>query len=67
LEKFLESGEMRDDEEIQFLLDLSHISDIFDKLTVMLVPIIFEENKDEKLMLGVDLLRVFTRVRRNPG
>jgi hypothetical protein len=28
----------------------------------MLVPIILEENKDEKLMLGVDLLRIFAGI-----
>ena len=28
----------------------------------MLVPIILEENKDEKLMLSVDLLRIFAGI-----
>jgi hypothetical protein len=28
----------------------------------MLVPIILEKNKDEKLMLGVDLLRIFAGI-----
>jgi hypothetical protein len=28
----------------------------------MLVPIILEENKDEKLMPGVDLLRIFAGI-----
>jgi len=60
LEKFLEGGEMGDDRKIQFLLDLFHVSNIFDEVPVMLVPVLFEEDEDEKLMLGVDPLRVFT-------
>jgi hypothetical protein len=41
---------------IQFLLDCFHVSNIFNEFPIVLVPVIFEENEDEKLMLGVDLL-----------
>ena len=47
---------MRYFREIKNLLNSVHISDIFDEFAVMLVPVIFEKNEDEKLMLGVDLL-----------
>jgi len=37
------------------MLDLFHVSDIFNKFPIVLIPIIFEKNEDEKLMLGIDL------------
>ena len=40
-----------------------HISDIFDEFPVVLVTEIFEQNQDEKLMLGIDLLGIFTGIR----
>ena len=47
---------MRDDREIEDLLDPVHVSNIFNKFPVMLVPKISEENKDKQLVLGVRLL-----------
>jgi hypothetical protein len=47
---------MRYNRENKDLLNFLHISDIFDKFPVVLVPVILEENKCEKLMLRVDLL-----------
>jgi len=46
---------MRYNREIKDLLNILHISDILDEFPVVLVPVIFEENKREKLMLSVDL------------
>jgi len=43
--------------EIKDLLNLLHISNIFDEFPVVLVTEIFEENENEKLILGVCLLR----------
>ena len=40
----------------QIFPELLHISDFFDEFPVVLVTEIFEENQDEKLMLGIDLL-----------
>jgi hypothetical protein len=48
---------------IQNPLNSFHIPDIFNELPVMLVPIVFEKDKDEKLVLGVDLLREFAGIR----
>jgi hypothetical protein len=45
---------------------LFHIPDVFNEITVVLVPVIFEENEDEKLMLVVDLLRIFAGIRGDP-
>jgi len=42
--------------EIKDLLNSFHISDVFNEFPVMLVPKIFEQNQDEQLVLGVDLL-----------
>ena len=42
--------------EIQNLLNFGHISNIVDEFPVVLVTEIFEQNQDEKLVLGVDLL-----------
>jgi hypothetical protein len=36
----------------KYLLNSLPLSDILNKFSIMLVPIILEENKDEKLMLG---------------
>jgi hypothetical protein len=63
LEKFLESRKMGDLCKIQNPLNSFHIPDIFNELPVMLVPIVFEKDKDEKLVLGVDLLREFAGIR----
>jgi len=38
------------------LLNSIHISNIFDKFPIVLVTVILEENQDEKLVLGVDIL-----------
>lgn len=62
-EKFLERGEMGCLWEIKDLLNSLHISDVFDELTVMLVPIILEKNEDQKLILGVDFLWKLTGIR----
>jgi hypothetical protein len=35
---------------------LFHIPYIFNEVPVVLVPVIFEEDKDKKLMLGIELL-----------
>jgi len=32
----------------------------------MLVPVVFEENESEKLVLGVDLFQIFAGIRGNP-
>jgi hypothetical protein len=55
---------MRDNRQVKNILDLFHVSNIFNEFPVMLVPKISEENKDKKLMLGVRLLRIFTGVKR---
>ena len=55
-EKFLERCEMRYFGEIKNLLNFGNISDIFDEFPVVLVTEIFEQNQDEQLGLGVDLL-----------
>ena len=65
-EKFLKCRKMGYDRKIQFLLDRLHVSDIFDEIPIVLVPEVFEENKNEKLILGVDLFRIFTGIRANP-
>ena len=49
--------------EIQNLLNTHHISDIFDEFPVVLVTEILEQNQDEQLMLGIDLLWKFTGIR----
>jgi len=41
------------------LLNYIHISDVFYKFPVMLVPEIFKQNQDEQLVFGVDLLGKF--------
>jgi len=51
-EKFLERGEMGCLWEIKYLFDSLHISDIFGELSVVLVPEIFEKNKDKKADVG---------------
>jgi len=53
---------MRYEREIKELLNSLHIANIFDELPIMLVPVIFEENKDEKLMLGECFLRKLTGI-----
>ncbi len=47
---------MRYDRQIKYLLNSFHVSDIFNKFPVVLVPVILEEDKDKKLMLGKRLL-----------
>ena len=66
-EKFLECGEMGYDWEIKDLLNSIHISNVFDEFPVVLVPEIFEQNQDEQLVLGVDLLRKLTWIRLEMG
>ena len=61
-EKFLKRCEVGYYWEIKDLLNSLHITNILNKFSIMLVPIILEENKDEKLMLVVDLLRIFTGI-----
>ena len=53
-EEFLKCREMRYDRKIQFLLDRFHVANIFNEIPVVLVPVVFEENQDEKLVLRVD-------------
>jgi hypothetical protein len=50
-EKFLKRREMRSDWEIQLLLDRLQVSDAFNERPVVLVPVIFEEDQDKKLVL----------------
>jgi len=38
-----------------FLSDCFHVSDFFNEFPIVLIPVIFEENEDEKLMLDIDL------------
>lgn len=64
-EEFLKRREMRYDRKIQFRLDRLHVADIFNEFSIVLVPVIFEKNQDEKLILSVDLLRIFTGIRTN--
>jgi len=64
-EEFLKRREMGHEGKIQFLLDRFHIFNVFNEIPVVLVSIIFEENQDEKLVLGVDLFRIFTGIRGN--
>jgi hypothetical protein len=54
-DKFLERGEMGYGGQVENLLDLVHISDIFDEFPIVLVTEIFEQNQDKKLVLGVNL------------
>ncbi len=61
--KFMERCEMGYDWKIKDRLNFLHISKIFDKLPIMLVPVVFKENKNEKLVLGERLFRVFTGIR----
>jgi hypothetical protein len=53
---------MRYNREIKGFLNFRHISDIFDKLPIVLVPVVFEENKYEKLVLREDLLGKFAGI-----
>ena len=61
--EFLKCRKMGDEGEIQFLLDRFHVPNVFYEFPVMLVPVVFEENQDEKLILSVDLFRIFTGIR----
>ena len=61
-EEFLKSGEMGYDREVKEFLNVNHVCNIFDEFPVVLVPEIFEEYKDKKLMLGIGLLRKFTGI-----
>jgi len=62
-EEFLKCREMRNNGKIQNLLDRFHVFNIFNEVPVVLVPVVFEENQDKKLILGVDLFRIFTGIR----
>jgi hypothetical protein len=59
-EKFFEGGEIGDDRKVQSPLVLFQVSNIFDEVPEMLVPVIFEDNKDNTVMWVVNLLLVFT-------
>jgi hypothetical protein len=48
--------------ETEDTLNFFHVTNIFDEFPVMLVPEIFEENKDKQLMPGVRLLRILTGI-----
>ena len=61
-EKFLKRCEVGYYRKIKDLLNSLHITNILNKFSIMLVSIILEKNKDEKLMLVVDLLRIFTGI-----
>jgi len=63
-EEFLECREMRYNGKIQFILDRFHVLNVFNEIPVVLVPVVFEENQGEKLIVGVDLFRIFTGIRR---
>jgi len=65
-EEFLKRRKMRNGWKVQFLLDWFHISNIFNEIPVVLVPVVFEEYQDQKLILGVDLFRIFRGIRSNP-
>lgn len=69
-EKFLKCCEMGYGWQLEDLLDLLHVPDIFNDVSVMLVTVVFEKNEDEKLMLSIDLLRILLRIlagiRQNP-
>ena len=59
----MERCEMRYSRKIKDFPDIVHIPDIIDEFPIVLVPVIFEENKRKKLMLGVDFLRILTGIR----
>jgi len=61
-DKFLERCEMGYYGERKDLLNSFHISDIFNKLSIVLVPEIFEEDQDKELILSIGLLRVFAGI-----
>lgn len=61
-EKFLERRKMGYYWEIKDLLNAFHISDVFNEFPVMLVTEIFEQNQNEQLVLGVNLLWKFTGI-----
>ena len=52
--------------EMQLFLDNIHYLNKAHKIPIVLVPIVFEEYQDQKLILGVDLFRIFTGIRGNP-
>lgn len=56
-EEFLERREVGDGREVQDILNLFHVADIFDKLPVVLVPEVLEKYENKKLLLGVRPLR----------
>lgn len=61
-EEFLECCKMGYSWKLQFLLDCFHDSNIFNEIPVVLVSVVFEEYQDQKLILGVDLFRIFTGI-----
>jgi len=65
-EEFLKRRKMRYGWKVQFFLDWFHVSNIFNKIPVVLVPVVLEEYQDQKLILGVDLFRIFTGIGGNP-
>jgi hypothetical protein len=62
-EEFLKRSEVRYDGKIQFLLDRFHVFNVFNEITVVLVPVVFEENQDKKLVLREDLFWIFAGIR----
>ena len=65
--KFLKRGEMRNYRELKYLPNILHITNILNKFPIMLVPVFLEENKDKKLMLGVELFRIFAGIQIEMG
>ncbi len=47
MEEFLECGEMRYNRSVECFLNSLHVPNIFDKLAIMLVSIILEQNENE--------------------
>ena len=66
-EKFLKCREMGDFCKIEQFRNSPHIPNIFDEFSIMLVPKIFEKNEDKKLILSVNLLWKFVRIRGYSG
>ena len=62
VEKFLNRSEMGHYWKIKYLLNSLHVTNIFNELPVVLVPVILEQNENQKLMLGVDLFWIFTGI-----
>ena len=65
-EEFLESCIMGNNGKVQLLLDRVHVFNIFYKFPVILIPIVFEENQNQQLMLRKNLFRILARIRTHP-